>query len=218
MAQGLKWYVTGHPCKKGHVCERQVANYRCRECGAKGNSDKCRQWYEKQDKSQLIEAAKAWAKANPEKRKQVAKKYALAATADPVKNARKNKLRREGNRRELFKARYQNDQNFRLMLGLKNRIQQAIKANFGRKAYKTSELLGCTVTEFKAWIASQFSEGMSWDNYGYETWHIDHIRPCASFDLTDPEQQKQCFHYTNQQPLWAKENMSKGDTWEPVAA
>ena len=61
----------------------------------------------------------------------------------------------------------------------------------------------------KKWIESQFVDGMSWDNHG--EWHIDHIRPCASFDLTDPEQQKECFNYKNLQPLWAKDNLSKGD-------
>lgn len=50
---------------------------------------------------------------------------------------------------------------------------------------------------------------MTWENYGFYTWHIDHIRPCASFDLSDPEQQKICFNYKNMQPLWAHENLSK---------
>lgn len=51
---------------------------------------------------------------------------------------------------------------------------------------------------------------MSWDNYGYRGWHIDHIKPCASFDLTDPNQREQCFHFSNLQPMWAKDNLSKG--------
>jgi HNH endonuclease. len=59
---------------------------------------------------------------------------------------------------------------------------------------------------------------MSWDNYGRDGWHIDHIRPCASFDLTDPEQQRQCFHYTNLQPLWAADNIRKGAKWQPPKA
>ena len=49
---------------------------------------------------------------------------------------------------------------------------------------------------------------MTWDNHG--EWHIDHIKPCASFDLTDADQQRECFNYTNLQPLWAKDNLSKG--------
>ena len=52
---------------------------------------------------------------------------------------------------------------------------------------------------------------MTRENHG--ECHYDHMRPCASFDLTDPEQQKQCFHYTNLQPLWAKDNPSKSDNW-----
>lgn len=55
---------------------------------------------------------------------------------------------------------------------------------------------------------------MTWENYGVHGWHIDHIRPCKSFDLTDPEQQKECFHYTNLQPLWWWENLEKGGKWE----
>jgi hypothetical protein len=49
---------------------------------------------------------------------------------------------------------------------------------------------------------------MSWSNYG--AWHIDHIKACAKFDLTIDSQQRECFNYTNLQPLWAKENIAKG--------
>jgi len=52
---------------------------------------------------------------------------------------------------------------------------------------------------------------MTWENHGFDGWHVDHIKPCTSFDLTDLEQQKQCFHYTNLQPLWKKENFEKRD-------
>ena len=53
---------------------------------------------------------------------------------------------------------------------------------------------------------------MSWDNYG--DWHIDHIRPCCSFDLSKIEEQEKCFHYSNLQPLWAEENMTKGGKYD----
>jgi len=66
----------------------------------------------------------------------------------------------------------------------------------------------------KAQLESKFSDDMSWNNYGrkkgIKCWEIDHIKPCCKFDLTDPEQQHQCFHWTNLQPLWALDNSSKG--------
>jgi hypothetical protein len=74
------------------------------------------------------------------------------------------------------------------------------------------------VEQLRQHLEAQFTDGMSWDNYGRDGWHIDHIRPCASFDLTDPEQQRQCFHYTNLQPLWAADNIRKGAVWSEPAA
>jgi len=71
--------------------------------------------------------------------------------------------------------------------------------------------LGCNDETFKEYIQSKFTEGMSWENRGFRTWHIDHIIPINSFDLTDPEQQRKCFHYTNLQPLWWLDNLRKGD-------
>ena len=64
---------------------------------------------------------------------------------------------------------------------------------------------------FMKYIEAQFKPGMTWERYG--EWHVDHIRPCASFDLTDPKQQKICFHYSNLQPLWAADNIKKGAKW-----
>lgn len=73
----------------------------------------------------------------------------------------------------------------------------------------TIRLTGCSIQDLKHYLELQFQPGMTWDNYGLHGWHIDHIKPCASFDLTDPEQQKECFYFTNLQPLWAKENRMK---------
>ena len=90
---------------------------------------------------------------------------------------------------------------------LKRRMNNAIKGHF--KDCSTLKLLGCNLETVRQHLESKFTEGMSWDNYG--KWHIDHIMPCASFDLSDLEQQRKCFHYTNLQPLWAKDNMQKKD-------
>ena len=79
------------------------------------------------------------------------------------------------------------------------------------KSDSTLKLIGCTPKELKSHIQSLFQDGMSWDNYGL--WHIDHIMPCASFDLVKEEQQRKCFHHSNLQPLWAEDNLSKGDRY-----
>jgi hypothetical protein len=103
------------------------------------------------------------------------------------------------------------DINFKIADCLRSRIGTAIKNNI--KSKHTLELIGCDIEELKIHLEKQFTKGMSWENYGYYGWHIDHIKPCASFDFTDPEQQKKCFHYTNLQPLWAKDNLKKSDNY-----
>jgi hypothetical protein len=112
-------------------------------------------------------------------------------------------------RKEKERLQRQTDLNFRMLGNLRTRIYHAMKKD--TKGKKTKELLGCSIQEFKIYLESKFREGMSWDNYGKYGWHIDHIIPCSSFDLKDIEQQKICFHYTNLQPLWAKDNLSKGN-------
>ena len=95
---------------------------------------------------------------------------------------------------------------------LRKRIRIVLTGNGIPRLGRTVELLGCTIEEARSHLESQFSEGMSWENAG--EWHIDHIRPCASFDLTYPEQQMMCFHHTNLQPLWAKDNLSKNASFD----
>ena len=111
--------------------------------------------------------------------------------------------------RNYMRMRYQKDLDFRLRNALRSRIRQAIIRDSGEKSIKTADLIGCSVKELKQHLEAQFADGMSWDNYG--EWHIDHIIPCASFDLTDEQEQRECFHYTNLQPLWGVDNIKKGD-------
>jgi len=72
------------------------------------------------------------------------------------------------------------------------------------------EILGCSIDEFKNYLQCMFTSEMTWENHGIY-WEIDHIRQCSSFDMSIPDEQKKCFHYTNLQPLWAKDNLSKHD-------
>ncbi len=103
-----------------------------------------------------------------------------------------------------------NDINFKLTCTLGDRLRSAIKSSGVKKNTKTIDLIGCDISFLKKYLEALFKPGMSWKNHGRSGWHIDHIHPCASFDLKDTEQQKQCFHYTNLQPLLAEENIQKG--------
>lgn len=77
-----------------------------------------------------------------------------------------------------------------------------------RRSKTTQSLVGCSQDALRLHLESKFMDGMSWDNYG--KWEIDHIKPCTAFDLTNPEEQSKCFHYSNLQPLWKADNIRKG--------
>jgi hypothetical protein len=97
----------------------------------------------------------------------------------------------------------------RVILNLRRRLVLALHGEM--KADGTMKLLGCTPQEFRSHLEKQFSPGMTWNNYGKNGWSMDHIIPCLHFDLSKPEEQKKCFHYTNIRPLLAKDNSRKKD-------
>lgn len=95
----------------------------------------------------------------------------------------------------------------RIALRLRNQLNKALKGQ--RKFGRAQELLGCSIENFRIYIESKFDTGMLWSNYG-TVWHIDHVMPCAVFDLSKQSHQKRCFHFSNMQPLFASENIRKG--------
>lgn len=101
------------------------------------------------------------------------------------------------------------DIQFKLSRTLRRRLWKALRGNF--KNGSAVKDLGCTINEFKTYLESKFQSGMTWNNWGSKGWHIDHIKPLASFDLTDRQQLLMACHYTNLQPLWAKDNLIKSD-------
>lgn len=121
------------------------------------------------------------------------------------------KSKKRASMREYERKMRRENMQFLLKKRLSSRILNTLKRRGTYKTNKTVELLGCSLKQLKAHIESQFKEGMSWANR--QLWHIDHIRPCASFDLTVDSQQKECFNYKNLQPLWSLENMRKGAKW-----
>jgi hypothetical protein len=121
----------------------------------------------------------------------------------------KNKDRVRANQRIYEReGAYRNSLHFKIKDGMRKRILEVLKRDGGKKTQRTMKLVGCTVEELKQHIEKKFKPGMSWKKR--HLFHIDHIIPCASFDLTKLSQQKKCFHYTNLQPLWAIDNIKKG--------
>jgi len=96
----------------------------------------------------------------------------------------------------------------------KNKIKNNVKSRISNElnGYKRLnidifDLLGCSIENLEDYLEKRFINGMTWENYG--KWHMDHIIPCSYFDLSKLEEQKKCFHYTNLQPLWARDNLKK---------
>jgi hypothetical protein len=116
--------------------------------------------------------------------------------------------RRDYNRKWARNQRLTNIQ-YKVAQNLRRRIREVVKANSCFKASKTMELVGCNLFSLLNYLQTKFLPGMTWENYG--EWHIDHIKPCSSFDLTNLKEQFECFHYSNLQPLWAKDNLMKQD-------
>ena len=119
-----------------------------------------------------------------------------------------NPDRKRVRQNEYRRKRRSSDAAFRIQENCRTRMWNALRGSI--KAEKTFDLIGCSREELKSHLESLFEPWMNWDNYG--RWEIDHIIPCASFDLTDPIQQKKCFHYSNLQPLCSKENKLKGSS------
>ena len=159
-----------------------------------------------------------WYLKNKEQKKEYLREYYLKNKEQIIKRAKKRYLI---NKEQIIKQqgkykrnKYHAHFNYRLETCLRGRVGVALrrkKINITSKATSTMKLVGCTIEELWRHLEKNLKPGMTKENYGYRTWHIDHIIPCFSFDLSDPEQQKKCFHYTNLQPLWAVENIRKGN-------
>ena len=151
---------------------------------------------------------------NKEKRRQYVKEYE-EQNPDKLKKGRlqtKQWLKdRPDYMNKWYKEKLSTNIEYRIAHNLRERLRAALHTN--SKGAKTMDMLGCNIEDFKIYLSSKFVEGMNWENYGRKGWHIDHIKPCASYDLSDYEQQKQCFHYTNLQPLWWQDNLKKSSKY-----
>jgi hypothetical protein len=129
---------------------------------------------------------------------------------DREKYALANKDRLRAARRKWENDRLKNDLHYAMAKGLRRRINIALK-RVGKKNKPTEELIGCTIEELIKHLESQFTDGMTWENYGLHGWHIDHRVPLSYFNLANPNCAKMAFSYKNMQPLWGVDNIKKNN-------
>jgi hypothetical protein len=203
-------------CYKCQI-EKNITDFASDKSKSDGFCCKCKSCYSEwyfATKKQRRKVAKRWYQENKiQERDKNKQRYLQNKERDGAKNRawyQKNKESVRSYRAAYNKNKRKTDINFRLADSLRSRITKVLKQN--KKSKHTMELIGCSIEQFRKHLEKQFVDGMSWDNYGFYGWHIDHIKPCSSFDLSNPEQQKLCFHYTNLQPLWAKDNLKKSDS------
>jgi len=141
--------------------------------------------------------SREWHAKNSEYSRQLSKEY----RTNPANKERLKKLWRRGMRKRLANP------NTKLKHCLRTRLHNALKGK--HKSKRTMELLDCTIDELWVHLESKFEPWMTRENYGL--WHVDHIKACSKFDLTDAAQQRECFHWSNLQPLEAVVNIKKGN-------
>lgn len=179
--------------------------YSCKDCrkqeyleNQEHNIARSKRYY-RENKDEISKKNKEYKERNREWYRKYDKAYYLA-NAEVIKE----------NVKEYHFDRMERDPSYKLLVLYRTRLYQALKGQ--TKSASTRKLIGCSIEKLKKHIEAQFQEGMNWDNYG--EWHVDHIKPCAAFDFTKEEEQKECFHYTNLQPLWAEDNQRKSDNYE----
>ena len=186
-------------CRKCKV-EKELTEFRENKTaknGLRSECKSCEKEYREKNKERIKERNKEWREKNKEYLIERAKEW------NKQNRERVNELARERN-----KEKRKTDPLFKMKCNLRKRTWRAFKSKGYSKNSKTQEMLGIDWEVCKKHIERQFTIGMSWDNYG--EWHIDHIIPLASANTE--EDLKILFHYTNLQPLWAYENISKGDS------
>ena len=154
--------------------------------------------------SRLIKVNTRYHSHSPEEKKEISRKQRAARDPDELKKYH----------REYFAERSKRDINFLLISNLRTLTKAAIKRGGFETDTKTLELIGCSLEECRKHIEEQFDEKMNWDNWDRKGWHLDHIRPCNSFNMSEEKQQYICFNWRNLRPLWWEENINKKDKYD----
>lgn len=187
-------------CSKCSI-EKNISNFSKAKKYADGYKSQCRdcdKLYKIKNKKAEQERNRIYREKNKEKIKEKKRQYYSINKSSII------------NRTSIYnKQKLSNDINYKIAKNLRTRLYCAIKN--GQKAGSAVKDLGCSIEDFKTHIESLWQPNMNWSNWNQTGWHIDHIVPLASFDLTNEEEFKKACHYTNLQPLWAEENYEKSD-------
>lgn len=140
-------------------------------------------------------------------RKESQKIYFANYYKDNLEKIKLCKLKKPNYYNEYNKKRRLLDPLFKLSYNIRGLIGQSFRKNGYTKKSQSYKILGCTFIEFKQHLQNQFTEGMNWSNQG--KWHMDHIYPVSL--AKDEEELIRLNHYTNFQPLWALDNLKKGN-------
>jgi len=161
----------------------------------------------KKNRDKVIARSSAYFKNNKELVSERTKKYYLENKETIYEQVKKYRENHRDKINEYLRNKNKTNIQFHLTNNLRKRLVKAVREEY--KSGSAVSDLGCSIPEFKAYIENQFVEGMSWDNWGVYGWHLDHEVPLYLFDLTKREQFLKACHYTNIQPLWAKDNLQK---------
>jgi len=151
-------------------------------------------------------------KKHGDKVRKTARKNRPKHTERIVKYRDKIKPKRNLAERERAKT----DIQFKLNRNIRSSMCHSLKYNGSKNGRHWEDLVGYTLTDLKKHLQKQFIDGMTWENWGINGWHIDHVIPISAFNFTDPSHTdfKRCWSLKNLQPLWAFDNISKNDKLE----
>lgn len=174
----------------------------------RANSDKVKE-YQKRYAKESAHVIKARYEKKKERDRIIRESKKEEREALSAKKRDAAKIRKREKRRLWCNMKSATDVNFRLLKNVRGRIRFALLSQNTKKLHKTEEILGCSIPELKLFIESQFTEGMSWDNYKLDGWHLDHRIPISWFNLSNENCRKLAFSYKNLQPMWWQDNLSK---------
>jgi hypothetical protein len=171
--------------------------------------------YRLNNKEKCKKSVQNWLTNNKYKKYEIDKSWRAKNTDRVAENKKIWRELHKDRENSMAIIKYKTNLQHKLRVLLRSRLNQAVKSQKNGSATRD---LGCSIDELKIYLEYKFQPGMSWDNYGPKGWHIDHIRPLSSFDLSNREQLKIACHYSNLQPLWAADNLKKGKTYSACSS